>query len=114
MVSAEYAHGMEPMSEGDLVKVTTGGPSLDGIIVDMLTGSKVVVAVRDRVRGPVLRTVNHKAVAARTEAGPDDRALQLLIRRTPPPTRGASRGGAGGGPGSSGHTRAAPHRTTGR
>jgi hypothetical protein len=105
---------MERMSAGDLVKVTTGGPSIDGIIVDMLTGSKVVVAVRDRARGPVLRTVNRKALAERTEAGPDDRALELLIRRTPPPTRGAPRGGTGGGSGRGGHTRAAPHRTTGR
>jgi hypothetical protein len=105
---------MEPMSAGDLVKVTTGGPSIDGIVVEMLTGSKVVVAVRDRVRGPVLRTVKRTALAERAEAGPDDRALQLLIRRTPPTTRGAVRGQAGGGRGSGGHTRAAPHRTTGK
>jgi hypothetical protein len=105
---------MERMSAGDLVKVTTGGPPIDGIVVDPLTGSKVVVAVRDRVRGPVLRTVNRNALAERAEAGPDDRALQLLIRRTPPPTRGAVRGGAGGGGGRGGYTRAAPHRTTGK
>jgi hypothetical protein len=104
---------MEEMRTGDLVKVTTGGPSIDGIVVEVLTGSKVVVAVRDRARGPVLRTVSRKALAEREEAGPDDRALQLLIRRTRPPTRGPVRGGAGGGSGRSGHTRAAPHRSTG-
>jgi hypothetical protein len=105
---------MEPMSAGDTVKVTTGGRSIDGIVVDVLPHSKVVVAVRDPVRGPVLRTVNRNALAERTEAGPDDRALQLLIRRTPAPTRGGRPGGTGTGPGRGAHTRAAPHRTTGR
>jgi hypothetical protein len=105
---------MEPMSAGDLVKVNTGRPSIDGIVVDVLSGSKVVVAMRDRTRGPVLRTVSRDAVAERTEPGPDDRALQLLMRRTHAPTRGAARGGAGGGPGRGGHTRPAPHRTTGK
>lgn len=105
---------MEPMSAGDLVKVTTGGRSIDGIVVDVMPHSKVVVAVRDPVRGPVLRTVSQTALAERREAGPDDRALQLLIRRTPAPTRGGRGGGTGPGPGRAAHTRAAPHRTTGR
>jgi hypothetical protein len=106
---------MESLSAGDLVKVTTGGPSTDGIVVDTLTGSKAIVALRDPVRGPVLRTVSRKALAERTEAGPDDRALQLLIRRTPAHRRGATRGGANGGTGGGGgYTRAAPHRATGK
>jgi hypothetical protein len=105
---------MEPMSAGDAVKVTTGGRSIDGIVVDVLPHSKVVVAVRDPVRGPVLRTVNRNALAERAEAGPDDRALHLLIRRTAAPTRGGRGGGTGAGPGRGAHTRAAPHRTTGR
>jgi hypothetical protein len=105
---------MELMSAGDLVTVTTGHPPTDGIVVEPLTGAKVVVALRDPVRGPVLRTFNRKALAERTEAGPDDRALHLLIRRTHPPTRGVARGGAGGGSGRGGYTRAAPHRATGK
>jgi hypothetical protein len=105
---------MEPMRIGDLVTVAGGGRPVDGVVVDMLTGPKVIVAVRDPVRGPVLRTFNRKALGERTEAGPDDRALQLLARRTPPSTRGAVRGGSGGGSGRGGHTRAAPHRATGK
>ena len=98
----------------DLVKVATGGPQIDGIIFNILSGSKAVVAVMDRGRGPVLRTVDRKALAERTEAGPDDRALRLLIRRTPPAARGAARGGAGAARERAGHTRAATHRPTGR
>jgi hypothetical protein len=106
---------MESLSAGDLVSVTTGGPSTDGIVVDTLRGAKAVVALRDPVRGPVLRTVNRKALTERDQAGPDDRALQLLIRRTPAHASGATRGGAKGGTGrGAGYTRAAPHRTTGK
>jgi hypothetical protein len=105
---------MELMHAGDLVKVATGGPAVDGIVFDVLTGAKVVVAVKDRVRGPMMRTVPREALSERTDAGADDRALQLLIRRTPAPARGAARGGAGGGSGRAGHTRAATHRTTGK
>jgi hypothetical protein len=105
---------MEQTGRGDLVKVATGGPQIDGIVADALSGSKVVVAVMDRVRGPVLRTVPSSALVERTEAGPGDRALQLLVRRTPAPVRGAARGGSGAGPGRPGHKRAAMHRTTGR
>jgi len=105
---------MEQIGIGDLVKVATGGPQIDGIVADTLSRSKVVVAVMDRVRGPVLRTVQRAALVERTEAGPGDRALGLLVRRTPPAARGAARGGAGAGSGRAGHTRAATHRTTGR
>jgi hypothetical protein len=105
---------MEPIATGDLVKVTTGGPQIDGIVFDVLKGAKAVVAVIDRDRGPVMRTVDQKALTERSEAGPDDRALQLLVRRTPPNARGAARGGAGAGAGRAGHKRAAMHRTTGK
>jgi hypothetical protein len=104
----------QPMYAGDLVKVAAGGPPIDGIVFDVLHGAKLVVAVRDPARGPVLRTFPRKALEERTEAGPDDRALQLLIRRMAPAARGAAGGRAGAGPGRGGYTRAAPHRTTGR
>jgi hypothetical protein len=106
---------MEPINAGDLVSVATGGPPIDGIVFELLPGSaKAVVAVRDPKRGPVLRSVAQDALSERAEAGPDDRALQLLIRRTPAPTHGAVRGGQGGGSGRAGHTRTAMHRTTGK
>jgi len=47
--------------------------------------------------GPVFRTLAWEALTERTEEGPNDRALRLLVRRTPPPVRGAARGGAGAG-----------------
>jgi hypothetical protein len=105
---------MEPINVGDLVKVATDGPQLDGVVFDRPSSSKVVVAVMDRSRGPVFRTFTPDALTERTEDGPDDRALHLLIRRTPVASRGAARGGAGIGQGRAGHTRAAMHRTTGK
>jgi hypothetical protein len=105
---------MELPSTGDRVKVETGGPELDGIVFDVPTNSKVVVAVMDRERGPVLRTVRLSALTERTEDGPDDARLQLLVRRTPPTRRGAAHAGSAGGPGRAGHRRAAGHRTTGK
>jgi hypothetical protein len=105
---------MELIKTGDLVKVATRGPQLDGIAFDMPSSSKVVVAVMDRNRGPVLRSVDRAAVTERTDAGPDDAQLQLLIRRTPAVNRGAGHAGAGAGAGRSGHRRAAGHRTTGK
>jgi hypothetical protein len=74
---------MEPVSAGALVKVAGGGPVLDGIVFDTPSNSKAVVAVVDPVRGPAFRTVHPKTLSERTEEGPDDRALRLLIRRTP-------------------------------
>jgi hypothetical protein len=105
---------MEPHRAGDRVKVATGGPQIDGIVFNVLSDSKAVVALMDRGRGPVLRTVDRKALTDRTEAGPDDAALQLLIRRTPPAARGAAAGGAGAARARAGHTRGATHRPTGR
>jgi hypothetical protein len=108
---------MEPTSAtdiGGLVKVSASGPELNGIVFDVPSRSKVIVAVIDGGRGPVLRTVHPKTLSERTEESPDDRALRLLIRRTPPPARGSANGAAGIGHGSRGHTRGTMHRTTGR
>jgi hypothetical protein len=107
---------MEPVSIGELVKVAGGGPERDGIVFDTPSKSKVVVAIVDPGRGPVLRTVHPKLLSERSEEGPDDRALHLLIRRTPsPPARDAAGGGmAAAGRGSAGHARGTMHRTTGK
>jgi hypothetical protein len=105
---------MELIKTGDLVTVATRGPQLDGIAFDVPSSSKVVVAIMDRDRGPVLRSVDREAVSERTEAGPDDAQLQLLIRRTPAVNRGTGHVGGGVGPGRAGHQRAAAHRTTGK
>ena len=111
---SQYAVWMEPTSAGELVTVAGVGPELDGIVFDMPSRSKVVVAVMDPSRGPVFRTAHPKTLTERTEEGPDDRALRLLVRRTPPPARGAASGGVTAGRGSPGHTRGAMHRTTGK
>jgi hypothetical protein len=105
---------MEPTSAGELVKVASGGPELDGLVFDTPSRSKVVVAVVDPGRGPVFRTVHPKTLTERTEEGPDDRALRLLVRRTPPPVHGAAGGGVAAGRESPGHTRGTMHRTTGK
>lgn len=110
----QYAPSVEPTSAGELVKVAGGGPELDGIVFDSPSRSKVVVAIMDPGRGPVFRTVHPTTLTERTDEGPDDRALRLLVRRTPPPVRGAARGGVGAGRERPGHTRGAMHRTTGK
>jgi hypothetical protein len=110
----EYAVPMDTVSVGGLVKVAVGGPDLDGIVFDVPSRSKVIVAIVDRDRGPVMRTVHPDALTERTDEGPDDRALQLLVRRTPQPARGNAGGGTSTGRGSRGHTRGTMHRTTGR
>jgi hypothetical protein len=109
-----YAMSMESTSAGELVKVASGGPELDGIVFDTPSRSKVVVAVVDPGRGPVFRTVHPKTLTERTGEAPDDRALHLLIRRTPPPAPSATIGGIASGRGNPGHTRTAMHRTTGK
>ena len=105
---------MESPAEGDLVKLDTGGPLVDGIVFDTPSHTKVVVAVVDPGRGPVFRTVRPDALSERAEEGPQDRALRLLIRRTPPPVHRAARDGSGAGHGRAGHSRAATHRTADR
>jgi hypothetical protein len=105
---------MESTTVGELVKVATAGPLIDAIVFDTPSVHKAVVALVDRKRGPVLRTVDVSALSAREEAGPDDRALQALIRRTPAPAHAAARGSAGVGRGHDAHSRGASHRTTGK
>jgi hypothetical protein len=105
---------MELTDAGTLVRISGGGPDADGIVFDAPSRSKIVVAVVDRARGPVFRTVHPDALSERSGAGADDAALTQLIRRTPPPAHGAARGGTGAVRGSSGHARAAMHRTTGK
>ena len=105
---------MEQIHAGDLVRVATSGPQIDGIVFDVPSASKVIVAVIDRARGPVMRTVPRTALTERAEAGADDRALELLVRRTVPAVRTGARGATTGGHGRAGHTRAAMHRTTGK
>jgi hypothetical protein len=105
---------MESTSAGELVKVSSGGPELDGIVFDTPSRSKVVVAVVDPARGPVFRTVHPKTLTERTDEAPEDRVLHLLIRRTPQPARSVATGGVASGRGDPGHTRTAMHRTTGK
>lgn len=104
---------MDTPEAGDLVTVATGGPTIDGIVFDA-SGAKLMVAVIDRTRGPVLRPVALDALGERTEAGDDDHALQLLIRRTHATSRGGGSGGPGGVGRAAAHTRGASHRPTGR
>jgi hypothetical protein len=105
---------MDSIAAGELVKVAGDGRELDGIVFDMPSRSKVVVAVLDRGRGPRFRTVHPKDLSERTEEGPTDQVLRLLIRRTPPPVRGGGAGRTAAGRGSRGHSRTAMHRTTGK
>lgn len=105
---------MEQPAAGDLVTIATAGPALDGIVVETPSAAKAVVAMMDRKRGPVLRTVDRATLSLREDAGADDRALQLLIKRTPRSSGAGARGGAGPVSGRTGHTRAAMHRTTGK
>jgi len=96
------------------VSVEGAGPALDGIVFDTPSRLKVVVAVVDPVRGPVFSTVHPKALTERQNAGANDPALRLLVRRTPPPSHGAGRDGFAGRKGRAGFSRGAPHRPTGK
>jgi len=105
---------MEPAYGGELVNVAGGGAGSHGIVFDTPSRSTVVVAVVAPGRGPVFRTVHPGALTERTQESPDDAALRLLIRRTPPPAHGADGGGIGIGRRHAGHTRGSMHRTTGK
>jgi hypothetical protein len=105
---------MTSFSEGDLVTVTGEHRDRDGIVFDVPSRSKVVVAVQDDARGAVMRTFNPKTLVARDEDGAQDDALRALIRRTPSAGRGDPRAQNGPGSGARGHTRAPAHRATGR
>ena len=102
------------MTTGQRVTLTEDGRQRDGLVFDMPSASKVVVAVIDRRRGPVLRTVHPRTLSDRAEDGADDAVLRRLLRRTPTPARGGASGGAGTGRGRAAFTRAATHRPTGR
>src|SRR5579859_1050847 len=102
------------MTTGQRVTLTEDGRQRDGLVFDMPSASKVVVAVMDRRRGPVLRTVHPRTLSDRAEDGADDAVLRRLLRRTPTPVRGGASGGAGTGHGRAAFTRAATHRPTGR
>lgn len=100
---------------GDLVKVASGGPVVDGVVFDVPSAKKVVVAVVDPTRGPGFRTVHPDTLSAREDESPADPPLQRLIKRTPSPGGRSAGRRAGGGArgGSSGHTRGADHRSNG-
>ena len=105
---------MESTSIGALVTVAGDGPKLDGIVFDTPSRTKVVVAVVVPGRGPSFRTVHPETRTEREAEGPADRALRLLMRRTPPPTKAGVTGGGAAARGRAGHTRSAMHRTTGK
>jgi hypothetical protein len=108
---------MENVSIGDLVSVAGAGdvgPTIDGLVFDTPSRTKVVVAVVDKARGPVFRTVHPDSLTEREAEGPDDPALRSLARRTPPPNHGGGRAGSAGRKGSAGFTRGPAHRPTGR
>ena len=98
----------------DLVIFDAHGRPLDAIVFDRPSDAKAVIAIVDPKRGPILRTVDAAQLTEREAEAPADKALRLLIRRTPPPARGAARGTSGTGSGRAGHARASMHRTTGK
>jgi hypothetical protein len=106
--------GMDEATPGDLVKVADGSAQLDGLVFERPSRSKVVVAVVDPVRGPLFRTVDPGTLTEREQEGPNDRALRLLVRRTPPPPNAGGRDATRGGQRRAGFTRGATHRPTGR
>ncbi len=105
---------MESPAIGALVTVAGEHSETDGIVFDTPSRSKTVVAVMDDARGPVFRSVHPRTLTERETEGSSDKALRLLIRRTPSPTKGNPRAGSTQGHGSSGHTRATAHRATGK
>ena len=108
-----YARCMKALSEGQLVTVAEEGRVLDGIVVQVESFLRAVVAVPDEGGGGAFRTVHRKAIAERTQPGEHDESLRKLIRRTPSGHTGAG-GGSGRGRGFRGHARGADHRPTGR
>jgi hypothetical protein len=99
---------------GALVTISGERSSTDGIVFDVPSRSKAVVAVMDASRGPLFRTVHPDTLTERSDEGPDDRALRLLIRRTPGARTAAVAEGSTKRREDPGHTRGAAHRPTGR
>ena len=94
--------------------VTGTGAPLDGIVFETPSASKAVVAVVDAKKGPVFRSVHPDVLSDRETEGAHDRALRMLIKRTPPAAHGANRGPKGSERGRAGFSRGANHRSTGR
>ena len=105
---------MSSLREGDLVTVAEERGERDGIVFQVPSRSKVIVAVPDAARGVVMRSFDARMLAPRTEAGAHDEALRRLVRRTPSGSRGDGGGANGPGGGARGHTRSPAHRATGR
>jgi hypothetical protein len=106
---------MQSPEPGDRVSVTDdNGAIRDGIVFEVPSRTKVIVALADPRRGPVFRTVRPQALSERDADGPHEPALHLLIRRTAPPARGGGAAATGIGHRQDAHTRAAMHRTTGK
>src|SRR3954468_25047632 len=103
---------MDSTAVDELVTVPPAGPPVDGIMFDVPSANKVVVAIFDPARGPVFRTVGPETLSVRTTENAHDRAVRMLIRRTPRPAHRAARDGSGAGRGRAGHTRGATHRTS--
>ena len=99
---------MKSLHEGQLVTVSENGETFDGIVFQVQSVMKAVVAVPDDEHGAAFRTV-HRGTLKERGPGEHDDALKKVIRRTP----SGSRSGAGAGvQGRRGAARAAGHRTT--
>ena len=106
---------MTSLQAGQRVTVALPRVTLDGIVFQAAGPQKVIVAVPDRGKGTVLRTVAVDVVSERETDGALDDELRKLIRRTPSTARGGANAGKGaGGAGQAGHNRSPAHRTTGR
>ena len=103
---------LKTFREGQLVRVTTKGGEVDGVVVRVASLVKVEVIVAEPGSGPAFRTAHPKSLSPRDESGPDDDELRRLAHRTATPGHGAV--GGGSGQGRRAHTRAAAHRTTDR
>jgi hypothetical protein len=105
---------MTSLREGELVTVAGERGERDGIVFQVASRSKVVVAVPDAARGAVMRTFHPRTLAERSEPGEHDEALRRLIRRSQTAGRGDPGRSSGPGGGARGHTRPPAHRPTGR
>jgi hypothetical protein len=107
--------GMTQLVRGQLVTVAGEGKPVDGILAHLASAAKAVVAVPDRKRGAVLRTVAVSQLSEREDESPADEELRRLIRRSASMVRGGGNAGGAGPPGGrSGFSRGAAHRPTGR
>jgi alpha-acetolactate decarboxylase len=105
---------MASLGIGALVTISGERIGIDGIVFDLPSRSKAIVAVMDASRGPLFRTVHPDTLSEREAEGQDDRALRLLIRRTPGARNAAAAEGTTKRREGPGHTRGAAHRPTGR